>query len=201
MCIRDRAYEKMGFYLGEDLSFNGGQQSSGLLLVGMLNEMEKLNQLDVKKIMANLLINYGEDNEYDWLSDYYIGSGLYAKEDYEDAAEYFKSFYDNYKKVPMTIDLGLGSLAACYIQLEEYDKLEGIYHYLSTYDHPYAASFVTYTKAKMEAQLGHTDKAIALLQQSKAEGQAFLWFKFQNDPFLMPLFEEAAFKALSNIAL
>jgi len=192
----DKAYEKMGFYLGEDLSFNSGRQSTGLLLVGMLNEMEKLNQTDVKKIMANLLVNYGEDNDYDWLSDYYIGSGLYAKGDYEEAAEYFESFYGNFKEVPMIIDLGLGSLAACYIQLKDYDKLEGIYKYLSTYDHPYATSFVTYTKAKMEAQLGNTDKAISLLKQSKAEGQEFLWFKFQNDPFLVPLFEEEGFKEM-----
>ena len=192
----DKAYEKMGFYLGEDLSFNGGRQSAGLLLVGMLNEMEKLNQTDVKKIMANLLVNYGEDNDYDWLSDYYIGNGLYAKEKYEDAAEYFESFYNNFKEVPMIIDLGLGSLAACYIQMKDYDKLEGIYKYLSTYEHPYAASYVTYTKAKMEAQLGNTAKAISLLKQSKAEGQEFLWFKFQNDPFLTPLLGEADFKDL-----
>jgi len=167
----DKAYEKMGFYLGEDLSFNGGRESAGLLLVGMLNEMEKLNQMDVKKIMANLLVNYG-------------------------AAEYFESFYSNFKDIPMIIDLGLGSLAACYIQLKDYDKLEGVYKFLSTYDHPYAASYVTYTKAKMEAQLGNTDKAISLLKQSKAEGQEFLWYKFQNDPFLLPLFEEVGFKEM-----
>ena len=194
----DKAYEKMGFYLGEDLSFNGGRQSAGLLLVGMLNEMEKLNQMDVKKIMANLLVNYGENNDYDWLSDYYIGNGLYAKEDYEEAAEYFASFYNNFKEMPMIIDLGLGSLAACYIQLKDYDKLEEIYQYLSNYDHPYAASYVTYTKAKMEAQLGNTDKAISLLKQSREEGQEFLWFKFQNDPFLVPLFGEEGFEDLVN---
>jgi len=197
----DKVYERMGMYLGEDLSFNGGRQSAGLLLVGTLFELKKINHTDVQKIMCNLLINYGEDHDDDWLSDYYVGLGLYGKGKYAKAANHFQRFYENFKEVPMIIDLGLASLAACHIQLKEYDKLEGIYQYLSTHDHPYAASFVTYTKAKMEAQLGHADKAIALLQQSKAEGQAFLWFKFQNDPFLLPLFEEAEFKALSNTAL
>ncbi len=198
----DKVYEKMGLYLGEDLSFNGGRQSAGLLLVGMLFELDKLNQTDVQKIMANLLINYGEDNDDDWLSNYYIGIGLYNKKEYAEAAEYFQDFYQRFKAVPMIIDLGLASLAACHIQLREDDKLEGIYQYLSTYDHPYAASYVSYAKAKMEAQLGHTDKAIALLKQSKAEGQEFLWFKFQNDPFLAPLLNEAGFEELvSNTTL
>jgi len=195
----DKVYEKMGSYLGEDLSFNGGRQSAGLLLVGMLFELEKWNQTDVQKIVANLLVNYGEDHDDDWLSNYYIGLGLYAKKDYEEAAEHFQGFYKRFKEVPMIIDLGLASLAACHIQLKEYDELESIYQYLSKYNHPYAASFVTYAKAKMEAQLGHTDKAIALLEQSKEEGQAFLWFKFQNDPFLVPLFEEAGFEELIAI--
>jgi len=192
----DKVYEKMGSYLGEDLSFNGGRQSAGLLLVGMLFELEKLNQTDVQKIVANLLVNYGEDHDDDWLSDYYIGLGLYGKGKYAKAAKHFQGFYERFKQVPMIIDLGLASLAACHIQLKEYDKLEEIYQYLSRYDHPYAASFVTYAKAKMEAQLGHTDKAIALLKQSKTEGQEFLWFKFQNDPFLAPLFDEAGFQEL-----
>ena len=198
----DKVYEKMGLYLGQDLSFNGGRQSAGLLLVGILFEMEKLNQTDVQKVMAKLLINYGEDNEEDWLSDYYMGLGLYGKGKYKKAAKHFQNFYQRFKEVPMIIDLGLASLAACHIQLKEYDKLESVYQYLSTYDHPYAASYVTYAKAKMEAQLGHTDKAIALLKQSKAEGQEFLWFKFQNDPFLSPLFDEDGFEELvSNTTL
>lgn len=192
----DKVYEKMGKYLGEDLSFNGGRQSAGLLLVGILFELEKLNQSDVQKIMSNLLINYGEDHDDDWLSDYYIGLGLYGKNKYDKAADHFQNFYERFKQVPMIIDLGLASLAACHIELKEYDKLEDIYEYLSTYEHPYSASFVTYAKAKMEAQLGHTDKAIALLKQSKTEGQEFLWFKFQNDPFLAPLFEEKEFEEL-----
>ncbi|MFK7982506.1 MAG: adenylate/guanylate cyclase domain-containing protein [Saprospiraceae bacterium] len=192
----DKVYEKMGLYLGQDLSFNGGRQSAGLLLVGLLFELEKLNQTDVQKIMSNLLLNYGEDNDDDWLSDYYVGLGFYGKEKYSKAANHFQNFYEKFKEVPMIIDLGLASLAACHIELKEYDKLEGIYQYLSTYDHPYAASYVTYAKAKMEAQLGHTEKAIALLKQSKAEGQTFLWFKFQNDPFLAPLFEEDGFEEL-----
>ncbi len=197
----DKVYEKMGLYLGEDLSFNGGRQSAGLLLVGLLFELEKLNQTDVQKIMSNLLLNYGEDNDDDWLSDYYIGLGFYGKGKYSKAANHFQSFYERFKEVPMIIDLGLASLAACHIQLREYDKLEGIYQYLSNYDHPYAASYVTYAKAKMEAQLGHTDKAIALLRQSKTEGQEFLWFKFQNDLFLAPLFEEDGFEELVSTTL
>lgn len=192
----DKAYEKMGFYLGEDLSFNGGRQSAGLLLVGMLFEMEKLNQSDVKQTIANLLVNYGEHNDYDWLSDYYIGTGLYAKGEYAEAAEYFQAFYGRFKEVPMIIDLGLGSLAACHIKLKNYDKLEKIYRFLRDYEHPYAASYVTYTKAKMEAQLGHKEKAISLLEQSKTEGQEFLWFKYQNDPLLLPLYSETGFKDL-----
>ena len=195
----DKAYEKMGFYLGENLSFNGGRQSAGLLLVGMLFELEKLNRTDVKKIMANLLINYGEDNDSDWLSNYFIGIGEYSKGDYEDAMPYFQDFYEAAKEVPMAIDLGLASLASCYIHLKDYDNLENIYQYLSTHKHPYATSYVTYTKAKMEAQLGNTAKAISLLKQSKVQGQEFLWFKFQNDPFLLPLLEEEAFETLVEI--
>ena len=194
----DKVYEKMGLYLGEDLSFNGGRQSAGLLLVGMLFELEKLNQTDVQKIIANLLVNYGEDNDDDWLSDYYVGLGYYGKGKYAKAANHFQRFYERFKQVPMIIDLGLASLAACHIKLKEYDKLENIYQYLSNYDHPYATSYVTYVKAKMEAQLGHADKAIALLKQSKDEGQEFLWFKFQNDLFLSPLFEEKEFKRLTK---
>jgi len=192
----DKVYERMGMYLGEDLSFNGGRQSAGLLLVSMLFELKKLNQTEVQKIMANLFLNYGEDHDDDWLSDYYIGLGLYGKGKYAKATNHFQQFYEEFKQVPMIIDLGLASLAACHIQSKEYDKLEDIYQYLSTYNHPYAASYVTYAKAKMEAQLGNTDKAISLLKQSKAEGQEFLWFKFQNDPFLVPLFEEEGFKEM-----
>ncbi|MEM1120076.1 MAG: adenylate/guanylate cyclase domain-containing protein [Bacteroidota bacterium] len=195
----DNAYEKMGFYLGENLSFNGGRQSAGLLLVGMLFEMEKLNKSDVKQTIANLLVNYGEHNDFDWLSNYYLGVGLYAKEDYTAAAEHFEAFYQGFKEIPMIIDLGLGSLAACHIQLKNYDKLEEIYQFLSRYNHPYAASFVTYTKAKMEAQLGHKDKANALLAQSIEEGQEFLWFKYQNDPLLLPLYGDDGFEQLVAI--
>ena len=88
----DKAFDKLGLYLGENLTFNGGRQSSGLLLVGLIFELQNLNQPDVAKVMANLLISYGENREQDWISDYYLGVGHYAKKDFEEAAFYFKKF-------------------------------------------------------------------------------------------------------------
>jgi TolB-like protein/tetratricopeptide (TPR) repeat protein len=189
----DKTYDKLGEFLGEDLTFNGGRQSSGLLLVGLLFELQKQNKPDIAKVVATLLINYGEENYQDWLSNYYLGMGYYAKQDYEDAAEHFQSFYNDFKNVPIIIDLGLGSLAASYIQLKDFNQLDKIYEELNSIQSPYSKSHIQYTFAKIEAQLGNTDKALNLLKKSKKAGQTFLWFSFQNDPLLQPLHEETAF--------
>ena len=107
-----------------------------------------------------------------------------------------KNFYENYQQIPMVLDLGLASLGACYVQLKDFEKLDALYQKLNDNRSPYAESYVAYAKAKIDAQLGHREKAITLLKESKQLGQEFLWFKFQNDPFLESLFEEPEFEDL-----
>lgn len=93
----------------------------------------------------------------------------------------------------------LGELGVIYARLGNEQKALDMIANLKIKEKPIYYGLTKYQEARILAQLGKKQEAIALLHQSLEEGMQFLTFSFQNDPDLIVLNSEPAYlKLLSS---